>query len=177
MKPDATTRKLPLYLNLVDAIATWEYNSTHTHREIADILGVDPQTGGYYRLVSLANEEATELHRKHLENISDHGYRIINPGEYVRKSFKEVKKSDDHLDRAVTLIQHSPRDKMTADELKKTEVYGTRIAALKAYSGKSVRAMKTIVKASDLTTLPTPHPKPRRLAGGGDNSVTSKDQQ
>ena len=109
----------PPWKELVKIAQTWDYDSVHTHEEIASILNVKKQTAPYYHAVSKADEELV-LIGKHLEVVIKTGYRVIRPDEYIRAANDKVRQALKHDKIGLIRSLNAPRGRM--DEKTKKEM-------------------------------------------------------
>jgi len=123
------TRYYPEWKELAKVAGEWEYGSFHSHDEIAEILGIEKKTSKYYSYVQKV-ARILQLKQKVLENVLNKGYRIVDPHEHVEVSTEKVLKSEQYLQRALIIIEHTPEERLAEDDRKKHELHRIRIGRL-----------------------------------------------
>lgn len=116
------TKLFPVWKELVKAVDTWEYGTFHTHSEIADILGVPPQSQKYYGYVQRAREELIE-HRKLLETYINQGYLIVEVDRYNDVTLADLKKSKRFLELSILKSNYAPIELMDEETRKRHDIF------------------------------------------------------
>jgi hypothetical protein len=135
----------------------WTYGSTHTHSEIAEILGIPQQENTYYQAVSDANEILLPK-SKMIRNVRGVGYLVVNPDSYEDVSYDRVKKSKEYLLRACEIAQYAPREEMTPEDRARFDRYvvglGTRAALfMREFESKQVISGPMKIRLSERRPL------------------------
>lgn len=123
------TKLFPIWKELVKAALEWQYGSFHTHKEIADIMGVDPQSPRYYAAISKARENLIQCGRL-LETLTDRGYLVTEVNRYNEVTLEDVKKSRKYLELSVLKSQFAPVEKMDESTRKRHDIFVVKQAGL-----------------------------------------------
>lgn len=110
-------RLYPEYKELIKHALSWEYGSFHDHREIGDIMGIEPQTSRYYAQVKKARDELI-LHGRLLDTHIEKGYSIIEIDRYNEATAEDLKRAKRYLELSILKSQHAPVERM--DEAQRT---------------------------------------------------------
>jgi len=147
MKEKNGLKLYPEWRELAEVAEIWEYGSVHKHSEIAEIMGIPQQETKYYQYVSRANEILTPK-GKLLQIVVGTGYLVVHPDDYIDRSFDQVKKSMDHLLRAVTISQSAPVELMSLERRIEHEAYNVNLAAKAALTMRELDSKKRIAAPS-----------------------------
>jgi len=114
-------RKSPEWKELFDKAQHWEYDSTHTHEEIAGIINTEVGSQKYRRAVSTCNKKMLLEKQKLVLNIHKVGYRVGKPEEHVKQSLKVWKSSFTRGRKAGDIIDNTRID-LIADQQEQLKV-------------------------------------------------------
>lgn len=112
----------PAWKELVKVANTWEYGTFHSHKEIADILGTEPQSSKYYGQIQKARKKLIEL-GKLLECHLSQGYHVTEVNRYNEVTFEDIRKSRKYLELSLIKSQFAPVEKMDEQTKKKHDVF------------------------------------------------------
>lgn len=130
MADNSTTEEpvlLPLWKELFRVAQDWEYGSTHTHKEIARILGIEYGGTDYYGNVNSAFEQLANI-GKRLRCVHNTGYYVLKPSEYPLAAYDDTHKSGRILKRGLDNIHNAPVQKMDNSTKQRIEAIGTHMA-------------------------------------------------
>lgn len=119
---ETDTKAYPLWKELLRVASTWEYGSFHSHKEIAGILGVEPQSATYNGIVQEARK-ALELRGRALQVRTNEGYYLVLPDEHDTASYERLKRSRAHAVRAILISTNAPVEKMSESARQKHDRY------------------------------------------------------
>ena len=132
------------YELLADVISKYQYGDVITHSQIEDIIGEVYGTAKYNSVISSAKKVLQE-HGKAIENIRSHGYRVINPDDYIIHSARHYKRAFNEIKRGKSVLDCAPIENMTPDGKEKYRMVYDRSVLLEAsMAGAQVEIKKLI---------------------------------
>lgn len=123
------TKLYPVWKELVKAADEWEYGTFHPHSELADILGVEPQTSKYFGYIAKARLQLI-THGKLLECHVSKGYHVTEVNRYNEVTFNDIEKSRKYLSLSMLKNQFAPVERMTEQEKLKHDTFVVKTAGL-----------------------------------------------
>lgn len=115
------TKLFPLWKELVRVALTWNYEETHSHNEIAEILGVEPQSDAYFGIIQTAKDRLI-LHGILLVADIGKGYYIVEPDKHDEESHKDLVKSRKFHERNLIKLAYANVDEMSEDARKRHDL-------------------------------------------------------
>lgn len=106
---------LPEWELLVEEVKGWEYDKLKTHKEIAEVMRVQPNTPKYRALVDKAIKELETLGIL-LVNKCGEGYYSASPKDHYKFIGKQVKKTNRAAVRGMVKAVACPIEKLTLEE-------------------------------------------------------------
>jgi len=111
------TKLYPVWKELVKVAAeTWQRGQLYVHKEIADILGVEPQTSKYYGYVQKARKYLREKGIL-LETHTNQGYYVTEVHRHTEVATEDLHKANRHVEITLVGLRNAPYNLM--DESKK----------------------------------------------------------
>jgi len=137
----------PPWKELVKIASEWEYGSFHEHLEIALILGVDYGSKEYYSAMNSASDELVSIGRR-IECVYNKGYYMLNPDEYPRAAYEDVKRSANKLKQGINNSHDAPIQKMEHATQKQMEAITTHLG--RTY----VQLVTAVTEVKELAGIP-----------------------
>ena len=105
---NSAVKLFPAWKELYEQAKSWEYGSFHSHEEIMEILEHHgPRTIRYYGALRRAGRELEESNQKCLVNVTDKGYRVIQPREHVKEGSRRVGQAHRRMKRAFAVVKNT----------------------------------------------------------------------
>ena len=117
----------PKHKLLASVAEAWPEGSEHTHKEIAQIIGIPTKTPAYYNVVSQAwlLLEAKKGIVMMLEH--NQGYRVALPDEHTTASQGHVQKAFKRFGRGLSISINAPVERMTPEGRARHTQYTDRL--------------------------------------------------
>ena len=141
------TVKMPEYMELYETALQWDYESRHTHEEIANIMQLKYGTPKYHSMVRRANEKLIEC-GKMIGNVRGEGYIVVKPDNYVEKSLSKFKQGVRRIRKSYKISDYAPIKQMTDKGLSKYRNYNERLGVVRAMTEGAYKEMTVLASGS-----------------------------
>jgi len=103
--------KIPEWKELFGVARDWDYGETHSHREIAKIIGLHYPSDKFYHTITRANKELLHI-GKMLSSIQGKGYKVVEPNDYHKEIERETRRAERRAAVAMDIGEHAPYEEM-----------------------------------------------------------------
>ena len=109
-----------------------EYGDVIMHSEIAEMIGADYRTKGYYTAMRKIHKICLE-NSKFLESVHKIGYRIVIPDDYSKNARNQIEKGVKRIIVAEAIMAYAPLDEMSVIARQRHLEQADHIRRLSAY--------------------------------------------
>lgn len=157
------TEKFPPWRELFDHYKDAPYGTIIPYHEITEKTHIQPYRKGWIFTIEKFKAEMLQNQKRALENLKGRGYRIVNPNEHSRLTYRESLRAERRLRQGVKLTVNIDYDQLTDAEKVQITNLQARMMTLHSFQLKGTKQLKKIALHFELPETPRPTLPPATL--------------
>lgn len=143
--------KIPEWKQLVEYAKDWEYGSTHTHQECANIMGLEYPSNRYRSMIQHVKTVLLMDHQKLLRASPGEGYRVVLPSHMVDEMMGEYRHGVRRVEKATVIGIQTPISLLSTEEIRVsrtlTDHYSRTLVLMKGKQAEGAEMMKLLERS------------------------------